>query len=300
MTVWHVTGAVEEYARAAASFLEADPCSRNVLRWIIELARRGTGGWSAPPTFFWLGDATTASAAACWTPPFNLHVSALPQDAVRPLVVLVHERRSVVGEPVAGVLGPTGASRAVADAWERMSGESAVLAVAEMLYELTSVREVPHPGGAPRRAHESDVPLLTAWLHAFVAEAHVPIGADPATHVVNRVRSGTMSVWEFDGQVVSMAGCHEPIVGVARVGPVYTPPELRGRGYARALVAHVSADALNARGATHCMLYADEANPVSNSIYRQIGYVPREQHADIRFIAADATGVADGGGDAPR
>ena len=67
-----------------------------------------------------------------------------------------------------------------------------------------------------------------------------------------------------------MCGLTAPAEGVVRVGPVYTPPELRGRGYASALVATVSADvrAAGNRG----ILYTDLENPTSNSIYRNIGY----------------------------
>ncbi len=61
--------------------------------------------------------------------------------------------------------------------------------------------------------------------------------------------------------------------GVAPVGPVYTPPEHRRRGYASAGVAAVSRLALDG-GADHCMLSTDLANPTSNSIYQALGYRP--------------------------
>ncbi len=58
-----------------------------------------------------------------------------------------------------------------------------------------------------------------------------------------------------------------------RVGPVYTPPELRGRGYASAITAAATQRIL-ASGRRFCFLYTDLANPTSNSIYQQIGYRP--------------------------
>jgi predicted GNAT family acetyltransferase len=62
---------------------------------------------------------------------------------------------------------------------------------------------------------------------------------------------------------------------MARVAPVYTPPSLRGRGYAGAVTAAVSQAALDA-GATEVVLYTDLANPVSNSVYQRLGYRPVE------------------------
>ena len=58
-----------------------------------------------------------------------------------------------------------------------------------------------------------------------------------------------------------------------RVGPVYTPPDGRRRGYAEAVTAAVTARAL-ARGRRFCFLFTDLANPTSNGIYRRIGYRP--------------------------
>ena len=56
------------------------------------------------------------------------------------------------------------------------------------------------------------------------------------------------------------------------MGPVYTPRERRGRGYASAGVAGVSRIVL-AQGARAC-LFTDQANPTSNKIYAALGYRP--------------------------
>jgi predicted GNAT family acetyltransferase len=81
--------------------------------------------------------------------------------------------------------------------------------------------------------------------------------------------------------VVSLVARKEPVFGVSRVGPVYTPPELRGRGYAGALTAHVSRRILDA-GERAC-LYTDLANPTSNKIYAAIGYEPVADFVEYTF-----------------
>ena len=63
------------------------------------------------------------------------------------------------------------------------------------------------------------------------------------------------------------------VTGVVRVGPVYTPPEHRRRGYAASGVAVTSRRAL-ARGAGGCTLFTDIANPTSNKLYAEVGYWP--------------------------
>ena len=81
-----------------------------------------------------------------------------------------------------------------------------------------------------------------------------------------------MWLWEVDGVPVHLTSFNPPAFGVARIGPVYTPREHRGHGYAAACVAAVSADLLD-EGARVC-LFADADNPVSTGVYLRLGFEP--------------------------
>jgi predicted GNAT family acetyltransferase len=61
------------------------------------------------------------------------------------------------------------------------------------------------------------------------------------------------------------------IAGVPRIGPVYTPPEHRNRGYASSVVAALSRRLFD-EGAREVVLFTDLANPTSNKIYADVGY----------------------------
>jgi predicted GNAT family acetyltransferase len=74
---------------------------------------------------------------------------------------------------------------------------------------------------------------------------------------------------------------------MVRIGPVYTPPDLRGHGYASAATAAVSRQAL-AAGAEEVVLFTDLANKVANSIYQRIGYRPVEDRVVLSFAPANA------------
>ncbi|MFJ9947772.1 GNAT family N-acetyltransferase [Kitasatospora sp. NPDC091207] len=93
--------------------------------------------------------------------------------------------------------------------------------------------------------------------------------------VDERTADGRLHLWEDGGTPVAMAGNSPVIAGMSRIGPVYTPGERRGRGYASGVTAAATAHAL-AQGATEVLLYTDLANPTSNSIYQQLGYRPVE------------------------
>lgn len=77
-------------------------------------------------------------------------------------------------------------------------------------------------------------------------------------------------VWDDHGPA-SMVSLSPIVAGVTRLGPVYTPPELRRRGYASSAVAAASRRAL-AEGGRRCALFTDLSNPTSNKIYDDVGY----------------------------
>ncbi|MBV9379765.1 MAG: GNAT family N-acetyltransferase [Streptosporangiaceae bacterium] len=108
------------------------------------------------------------------------------------------------------------------------------------------------------------------------------MGGDHAVAVDDRLSYGGLTLWEKDGVPVSVAGITRRVAGMARIGPVYTPPELRGRGYAGAATAEVSRAAL-AAGVGEVLLYTDLANPTSNALYQRIGYQPVEDRVVLSF-----------------
>jgi RimJ/RimL family protein N-acetyltransferase len=112
--------------------------------------------------------------------------------------------------------------------------------------------------------------LLVAWMREFITEARLVGAAQVETVVDARVRYGGLLLWE-DEEPACLIGLNHPVAGVVRVGPVYTPPALRRRGYASSAVAAASRRAL-AGGARRCMLFTDLANPTSNRIYAEVGY----------------------------
>jgi predicted GNAT family acetyltransferase len=165
-------------------------------------------------------------------------------------------------------------ARAIADAWARRTGGSDHCRTAMAMHSLSTVVDPPQPGpGELVTATEADRDLAVSWWNAFVDESHViDAGAESrAAQVDFRIGAGHLFLWQDEGRPVSLVSTNPAVAGVVRIGPVYTPPEARRRGYASSAVAAVSRQALNA-GARTCMLYTDLANPTSNRIYADVGY----------------------------
>lgn len=100
--------------------------------------------------------------------------------------------------------------------------------------------------------------------------------------VDDRLGFGGLALWEHAGTPVSLAGRTRPAAGLARVGPVYTPPELRGRGFGGAVTAAVTQAALDG-GAEGVMLFTDLANPTSNTLYQRLGFHPVTDWVVLKF-----------------
>jgi len=218
-------------------------------------------------------DANHVAGAVMLTKPYRMVVSRTAHpDAVR---VIAEDAASLDPRP-SGVHAPDPIGEAFAAAWERLIGERARPVMRERIYRLDTVRLDPPAAGRLRPAGEADRPLLRAWLRAFAAETFGdvrPAGEAEAV-VETRLRSTTegLVLWE-DGGPRCVAGYAGPSRHGVRVGPVYTPPEYRGRGYAGACVAALSRRLL-AGGRRFCMLFTDLANPAAARIYRRIGYEP--------------------------
>jgi predicted GNAT family acetyltransferase len=215
------------------------------------------------------------------TPPYSLLVTDLESDALSALAADV--RRVYATLP--GVMGPPPASRRFARGWGRARSVAVRPGIRQRLYGL---RQVVHPEhrapGRMRMASPADLELLAEWFHAFAIEAGVPFPSS-LEEVRRRVESGAIAVWD-DGDVTSVAGVGGRTRRGARVGPVYTPPRQRGRGYATTLVADLSQRLLD-DGVTHCVLFTDLSNATSNRIYQAIGYRPLCDTHDYVFDDAE-------------
>jgi predicted GNAT family acetyltransferase len=135
-------------------------------------------------------------------------------------------------------------------------------------------------------------------LRAFEAEA-LPTDAPHGNLeeiVDRRLASSTpgLELWEDGSKQVSLCGYGGRTPHGIRIGPVYTPPELRGRGYASALVARVTRQLLE-EGRDYCFLYTDLANPTSNRIYTQIGYELVCESSEYAFDQPTAGNTKAGG-----
>ncbi|WP_327416951.1 GNAT family N-acetyltransferase [Streptomyces sp. NBC_01233] len=274
---WTFTTDLAAYLAAAGPAAAAQPVSNTLLLTVADgLRRRGTGAYGDGTPFFgwWTGaDGAVAGGLLC-TPPFPMLLGVVPGEAVRAL------GDALAGEPLLARIPGINARRPDAEALAGAWGRPSRIAEEIRLYRLAGlVAPDPAPAGRARPATGADLPLLLEWTTAFIAEAGVPGKASEAV-LRDRISYGGIRLWEHEDEPVSLAAFSRPIGSAARVAPVYTPPALRGRGYA-AGVTHAASAAAYAAGASEVLLFTDLANPTSNGVYQRLGYTPVEDRAEI-------------------
>ncbi|MER8182899.1 GNAT family N-acetyltransferase [Kitasatospora sp. NPDC094015] len=270
---WTLTDSLDEFLARAREFLHAGPAENTVLLSLCDRLRRDGAhafGDQEPQYGWWrTGPAAPVEGAFVRTPPFGPRLGPMPAAAGAELARTLHAG----GARPARVSGGAVATAAFVEAWELLVGVPGTVHARERLHRLGElVTPEPAPAGRARRAVAADRELLVRWYREFGAEAAVQLPADLGGQVDRRTAEGALHLWEDgDGRPVSFIGVGPVIAGTSRIGPVYTPTDLRGRGYAGALVAAGSAWA-RAAGAAELVLFTDLANPTSNALYHRIGF----------------------------
>ena len=270
----------------AESLLLADEARHNLILGIAGTIRDTPDLY--PLRSLWLvRDPGEVVAAALRTPPYNL-ILARPRSA--PALAALAE--AVAGEELPGVTGTEPEVEEFAELWSRHSGVAGRVNMRQGVYALEEVEPLPAVPGSARVATNDDRALALRWWIAFGEEVLHEGGPGreraeaSVDHKLSSPTSGLL-LWEDGGEPVSLAGWGGPTPDGIRVGPVYTPPELRGRGYATALTAELSQRLLDGRlyegGRRFCFLYTDLANPTSNAIYERIGYRRIAEAAEVVF-----------------
>ncbi|WP_051330423.1 GNAT family N-acetyltransferase [Niveispirillum irakense] len=205
----------------------------------------------------------------------NLLVQAVPDQAI-PLAASLAEDGD---RPVAGIIGPLPAAQAVRSLFPHRELASDGT---QDLFDLPLAElRIPHilgeRGFAWRRAGAADFPLLTAWRRAYGVELlNIPDDAALAT------RSATeIATWGEAGEIfllvdpagepIAMAVHNARIPDTVQIGGVWTPPALRGRGYARAAVAVALLAARN-DGALVGVLFTGKQNEQARRAYLALGF----------------------------
>jgi ribosomal protein S18 acetylase RimI-like enzyme len=219
---------------------------------------------------------TSGGASAVAREPRGIRLADVPAGQVDELVT-----RLLDAAPESSAIEGEGeVAERFANAWAVAVGKQAEERGGVRLYRLGRLR-VPDVRAEARPASGDDADLCAGWLTEMERDEDarrgwsVPRPSDGGARIRAMIAQGRLWVLEDGGQAVAMAAHRPPQRGVVRLGPIYTPPEFRRRGYGAALTALL---ARHLQPAEVC-LRTDLGNPRSHGLYQQLGF---ETVADLR------------------
>jgi len=185
------------------------------------------------------------------------------------MVFLSSELRRISFKPP-GVLARCDLARRFVDAY---NGDKAFTVKSTMvIMKLDNLVEYKKAPGFNRVLTDDDLSFVPAWEHEFSVECNLLTNSpeEYKERIKTRLGKDIHFIWE-DGQPVAQAVHGRDTPNSAVISWVYTPPQYRGRGYARSVVGELTKACLN-KGKKYCCLFADAANPASRSVYKKLGY----------------------------
>lgn len=261
------------------AFLLRAECENCIELGILTRMKRDAAidGSSGPTMMLSIERGGEVALAAIQTPPMPLTISAGEADGAPVLAEYLR------GHKWQGDLrAPENIATRLVDDITRDRTRIAARRTRLRVFKLERVIDPRATRGQMRRAMPAELDLAVKWFLAFADDCGLPLAVDALDASRRSIEEGTLFFWTMDGEPVSQAGVGGPTPNGIRVNRVYTPPALRGRGYASNLVATLSKKMLS-DGRRFCFLFTDAQNPTSNGIYQSIGYraVAESEHWSV-------------------
>jgi len=262
----------DEFLTRAEPYLKKNEAEHNLLLSLCQKAlAAGKRGEKLEMRWATLFDNDNVLLAAMQAPTQNLILS----KGNLPEIENLAESLAQSSTRIPGIVGPAEVTSAFSEKWAELTGQKSVEHLDQIVYTLKKVSMPANmPEGKLRWATAKEADLLSGWIATFLKEVMLKAEhlceKDALQRAKDWIAAQSLAVWDVQGKPVSIATAQGTDT-VARIGTVYTPVEYRGKGYASALVANLSQLQLD-QGKEMCCLHADARNPVSNSIYRKIGY----------------------------
>ncbi|MCA9003340.1 MAG: hypothetical protein KDB61_15560, partial [Planctomycetes bacterium] len=225
------------------SFLESDQALYGLALGTAQRVAEGHRFGTEDPWFAVVEEGEWLRGVVLHTPPKPMMIVSLELEAITPLIQAMRDK----GRTVSDVTGPADSVPFFTGRWAHIHGLDQRVKMHLRMFCLDRV--VPPdsvPAGAAELAQESDLDWLDAWTTGFVTDCHLP-PTDPGlpSPAVDMVQRQRLFLWKDAGVPKCMAAFTRETPDSFSISWVYTPKEFRGHGYASALVAAISQQALD-------------------------------------------------------
>ncbi|OJV16118.1 MAG: hypothetical protein BGO27_02655 [Alphaproteobacteria bacterium 33-17] len=203
----------------------------------------------------------------------NIMMHAINYQVLEHLVI---ELKNNIKRPVAGILGPNKQAEEVINHLGLFNANYN-LNVKESLYKInleTLTESIIPNNFAVVKAQDISRELLINWMKSYDIEAlgasnNDELEKEVEAHWNTRLKTNDNWVLLYDGIPVSLCAFNARIEEMVQVGPVWTPPEHRNKGFARLILTQMLVQE-KAKGTKKAILFTD--NPAAIKVYKNIGF----------------------------
>ncbi|MEH2255757.1 GNAT family N-acetyltransferase [Nostoc sp.] len=201
------------------------------------------------------------------------------------------------GRAISGISGPAAQVEATKSILE-LSKRPTQLDQPEILFSL-ALRDLQIPQALAsvkvqcRLPHPEELELLTEWCAAYSGETlgqrDTPSLTTASRLVIEARQATAMHRVLVEGDTpVSYSAFNASLPDIVQIGGVWTPPALRGKGYAKSVVAGSLLDA-RSQGVKRAILFTGNNNQAAQAVYRGIGFLPTgEKYGLVLFEETQA------------
>ncbi|MEH1940415.1 MAG: GNAT family N-acetyltransferase [Nostoc sp.] len=223
----------------------------------------------------YIDEAIVAVAAHFWNGAIVVQAPVYLPEVVQAVV-------AQSGRAISGISGPAAQVEATKNILG-FSNRPTQLDKPEILFSL-ALRDLQIPEALAlvkvqcRLPHPDELELLTEWCAAFSVET---LGQKDtpslitASRLVIEARQATAMHWVLvaGDTPVAYSAFNASLPDIVQIGGVWTPPALRGKGYAKSVVAG-SLLAARSQGVKRAILFTGDNNQAAQAVYQGIGFLP--------------------------
>lgn len=208
---------------------------------------------------------------------YGLNVSPMDKEVIKALVHFIEQQHFEIPY----VTGDSYSTALFAGAWTESYNAGALPKLGLRIYEKDTLNDTKYDNGIIRKAKMDDLGVLVSFMEEFNEEIGEQ-GVDIERVVQQRLEEGRFWIWEDDNIPVAYVCISNAVARVVRIQMVYTSKQKRGNQYARACANIVSNKLL--QDGYRVMLYTDLGNPVSNFVFRTIGFKSKMECLKYIFV----------------
>lgn len=261
----------------------SDPFRTNLLGSVAFSVAKGARTYEK--YFWWVitDESGKVAGAAMRTAPHGMVLSPMPLSAARQLARVVGLHDTDLPE----IAGPSSVVAEFIKLYRSVGlseGKQPQEVGHHLLYALGTLR-MPTVLGSIENAQREEFKRIYAWVIDFGNEVGI-LMPNPTESIEDGFNRNSWRFWRVDDEIVAMAGyaslVETPSGVVGRIGPVYTPPRHRRKGYAGFLTGALSQELIGL--GARVMLYTDAKNPTSNGVYVRLGFELLDENKRFKFV----------------